>query len=194
VSDAATTPAFPVLTAANTRQDQPLGTLGLAEFECRVLTVSWFAKLGKPSRWDRGCVRIFHWDQWPGPEHPPVAAAAQAAQTIHDAVFAAVGPWAAGALHGTFDRVHALVLERARTAVPFAGDQDAWHAPTQCVWDAAYWTALVACVLACGWAVPDDLVEVWNWYADGHWPSGFADEPGDGPGWQLVYPRRLLAY
>src|SRR6266704_3395612 len=79
-------------------------------------------------------------------------------------------------------------------AVPFAGDQDAWHAPTQCVWDAAYWTALVACVLACGWAVPDDLVEVWNWYADGHWPSGFADEPGDGPGWQLVYPRRLLVY
>jgi hypothetical protein len=78
--------------------------------------------------------------------------------------------------------------------VPFDADQDAWHAPTQCVWDAACWTALVACVLACGWAVPEDLVEVWNWYAAGHWPSGFADEPGDGPGRQLAYPRRLLVY
>jgi hypothetical protein len=53
-------------------------------------------------------------------------------------------------LHGTFDRVRAVVLERTRTAVPFDGDRDAWHAPTQCVWD-AYWTALVAGVLACGW-------------------------------------------
>jgi hypothetical protein len=99
VSDAATTPAFPVLTAANTRQDQPFGAVGLAEFERRLLGVGWFASLGKPSRWDRGCVRIVRWGQWPGPEHPPVAAAAEAGQAIHDAVFAAVGPSAAGALH-----------------------------------------------------------------------------------------------
>jgi hypothetical protein len=187
-------PTFPVLTAANTRQDQPFAAVGLAEFERRLRSVGWFGSLGTPSRWDGGCVRIVRWGQWPGPEHPPVEAAALAGQAIHDVVFAAVGPSAAGELHGTFDRVHALVWERARTAVPFDADQDAWHAPTQCVWDAAYWTALVACVLACGWAVPEDLVEVWNWYAAGHWPSGFADEPGDGPGRQLAYPRRLLVY
>jgi hypothetical protein len=187
-------PTFPVLTAANTRLDQPFAAVGLAQFERRLLGVSWFASLGKPSRWDGGCVRIQGWDQWPGPEHPPIEAAALAGQAIHDAVFAAVGGSAAAGLHGTFDRVHALVLERARTAVPFDPDRDAWHAPTQCVWDAAYWAALVACVLACGWAVPQDLVEVWNWYAAGHWPSGFADESGDGPGRQLVYPRRLLVF
>jgi hypothetical protein len=187
-------PTFPVLTVANTRRDLPFAAVGLAELERRLLGVSWFASLGKPSRWDNGCVRISRWDQWPGPEHPPIAAAALAAQAIHDAVFAAADASAAAALHGTFDRVHALVLERARTAVPFDPDEDTWHAPTQCVWDAAYWTALVACVLACGWTVPEDLVEVWNWYAAGHWPSGFADEPEDGPGRQLVYPRRLLVY
>ena len=194
VRDAAVPPTFPVLTVANTRQDQPVAAAGPAEFEHRLRTVPWFANLGRPSQWDRGCVRIARWDQWPGPEHPPVAAAAQAAQAIRDAAFAAVGAPAAGGLRDTFDRVHALVLERARTAVPFDDDQDAWHAPTQCVWDAAYWTALVACVLACGWPVPDDLVEAWNWYAAGHWPSGFADEPGDGPGRRLAYPRRLLVY
>lgn len=30
------------------------------------------AGLGKPSRWDSRCVRIFHLGQWPGPEHAPV--------------------------------------------------------------------------------------------------------------------------
>jgi hypothetical protein len=191
-------PAFPVLTSANTRQDQPFGAVGPAEFERRLRTVVWFANLGKPSRWDNGCVRIFGWDQWPGPEHPPVTAAAEAGQAIHDAifaaVFAAVSTLAAQELRGRFDRVRALVLQQARTAVPYDDAQDAWHAPTQCVWDAAWWTGLVACVLACGWSVPDDLVEVWNWYAAGHWPSGFADEPGDGPGEQLAFPRRLLVY
>jgi hypothetical protein len=123
-----------------------------------------------------------------------VTVAAEAGQAIHDAIFAAVSALTAQELRGRFDRVHALVLQQARTAVPYADDQDAWHAPTQCVWDAAYWTALVACVLACRWPVPDDLVEVWNWYAAGHWPSGFADEPGDGPGEQLAFPRRLLVY
>jgi hypothetical protein len=46
--------------------------------------------------------------------------------------------------------------------------------------------------------VPEDLAEVWNWYEAGHWPSGFAGEPGSDPaareGKHLVFPRRLLVY
>jgi hypothetical protein len=46
--------------------------------------------------------------------------------------------------------------------------------------------------------VPEDLDELWNWHEAGHWPSGFASEPGDVPGDRsgkdLVFPRRLLVY
>jgi hypothetical protein len=73
----------------------------------------------------------------------------------------AVGAPAAGRLYGTFDRVRAVVLERARTAVPF----DVTGTPG------------MRRRSACGTplldgpggmragvrpAVPEDLVEVWN--------------------------------
>ena len=77
-------------------------------------------------------------------------------------------------------------------------EQDAWHAPTRCAWDAGYATALIACVLACGWPVPEDLTEVWNWYQAGHWPSGFAEEASEDPAGigarNLARPLRLLVY
>jgi hypothetical protein len=41
--------------------------------------------------------------------------------------------------------------------VPFDPGRDAWHAPAQCVHAAGYVAALIACVLACGWPVPEDL-------------------------------------
>lgn len=47
-------------------------------------------------------------------------------------------------------------------------------APTQCARDAGYTAALIGCVVACDWTVPEDLAELWNWYQAGHWPSGFA--------------------
>jgi hypothetical protein len=56
--------------------------------------------------------------------------------------------------------------------VPFDPGRDAWHAPAQCVHAAGYVAALIACVLACGWPVPEDLAEMWNWFEAGHWPSG----------------------
>jgi hypothetical protein len=66
------------------------------------------------------------------------------------------------------------------------------------VWEAGFTAALVACVLACGWPLPDDLVEVWAWFEAGHWPSGFAGKPGDLPGdrygGRLAFPRQLLVY
>ena len=45
--------------------------------------------------------------------------------------------------------------------MPFDPEQDAWHAPTQCVWDAAYCAGLIGCFVALEWSVPDDLQEHW---------------------------------
>lgn len=75
--------------------------------------------------------------------------------------------------------------------------EDAWHGPTQCVRDAADLAGLIGCVLASGWLVPADLMELWNWFEAGHWPASFAHEPGDERdifAKESAFPRRLLVY
>jgi hypothetical protein len=186
-----------VRTVPNTRRDHRIGVLTVGEFWRRLAGVSWFAHLGEPSPWDGGCVRIVGWEQWPGPQNALGEAFGQALQGLHDRIFAAC-PVAAGDLQALFDRVRASAMSHAQVRVPFDAGRDAWHAPTQCVYEAGYVAALIGCVLACRWPVPDDLAEMWNWFEAGHWPSGFADEPGGKlagrPGKQLVFPRRLLVY
>jgi hypothetical protein len=193
-------PWFPVRTAACTRTDHRIGGLTLRDFERELAQVAWFAHLGEPSPWDGGCVRLSGWEQWPGPQADElVLELALAQQDLHDRIFASCPPAGVGHLQALFDRVYAAVVNRAGKAVPLSDrEQDAWYAPTQCAWDAGYTTALIACVLACGWPVPDDLAEVWNWYQAGHWPSGFAKEasedPADMGARNLARPLRLLVY
>jgi hypothetical protein len=191
-------PSFPVLTVANTRRGRPLTARSPDEFERELGMVEWFAHLGEQSPWDGSCARIFAWDQWPGPEDPLVEAFSCASQERYDRAFAA-SPLPASDLQHLFDRGHSAVTSLARNAVPFDPEEDAWHGPTQCVWQAAYTGGLIMCVLGSGWAIPDDLVEEWNWYCAGHWPSGFAsDDPTARPdhrsGSQLSFPRWLLVY
>jgi len=166
------------------------------EFERGLGEVAWFANLGQPSPWDEGCVRFYAWDQWPGPENGPGEALALTGQDMYDRIFAA-SPVAADALQTLFDRIGMIVRDRARTAVPFDPEGDAWHGPTLCVWDAGYVAGLIGCVLASGWPVPHDLVELWNWFEAGHWPASFTHEPGDGRDifeYESAFPRRLLVY
>jgi hypothetical protein len=202
----AETPRFRVWTVANTRQDHQIGARTADEFERVLAGVAWFAHLGEPSPWDGGCERISAWEQWPGPHDLLDETFHQSLQGIHDGIFAACSPTAADGLQVLFDRVSAAVRNRAAAAVPlYDPEEDSWYAPTLCVWSAGYVGALIACVLACGWPVPEDLVEMWNWYEAGHWPSSFAGEPGDPVDWDPddpvdwdeehpVSPRRLLVY
>ena len=69
-----------------------------------------------------------------------------------DLIFKACPSPAVDHLKVLFDRVSAVAVRHASASVPsFDSAEDAWHAPTQCAWDAGYVAALVACVLACGW-------------------------------------------
>jgi len=189
-------PRFLELSVANIRLTRLIGARTPEEFERGLSQVEWFARLGMPSQWDSGCARISAWGHWPGPENAAVEAFALAQQDMKDRIFA--GAPAAAGLPALFDRVNTQVMAQARRCVPFDPGQDAWHAPTLCVWAAGFTAALVACVLACDWPVPDDLAEVWAWFEAGHWPSGFAAEPGDLPGdrygKRLAFPRQLLVY
>ena len=186
-------PSFPVRTVANTRRSQRVAARSPAGFERVLGQVAWFAHLGELSRWDGNCVRMFAWDQWPGPENALGEIFGCGSQETYDRIFAA-SSLAAGDLQVLFDRGHAAVMRRARMAVPFDPGQDSWHAPTQCVRQAAYTAGLIMCILGSGWPVPDDLVEEWNWFQAGHWPAGFADHPADMPENQLIFPRQLLVY
>jgi hypothetical protein len=190
-------PTFPVRTVANTRRDRQIAARSPEEFERELDRVAWFAHLGERSPWDGNCVRMFAWDQWPGPENALGEAFGFASGETRNRIFAA-SPLAADDLRLLFDRGHAAVMSQACTAVPYEPNQDAWHAPTQCVWGAAYAAGLIMCVLASGWLVPDDLAEEWNWYEAGHWPAGFASHPADRSGNrdpdQLTFPRQLLVY
>jgi hypothetical protein len=189
-------PRFPELSVANIRLARRIGARTPDEFEHGLPQVGWFARLGMPSPWDGGCVRIFAWRHWPGPENAAVEAFALAQQDMKNRIFAEAP--APADLPALFDRVNTQVIAQARRFVPFDPGQDAWHAPTLCVWEAGYTAALVACVLACDGPVPADLAETWAWFEAGHWPSGFAAEPGDFPGdrygKRLSFPRRLLVY
>lgn len=82
-------PWFPVRTVASTRVDHRIGAVTLGEFERGLAEVAWFAHLGEPSLWDRGCAHISAWDQWPGPENALGEAFAEASQDLHDGIFAA---------------------------------------------------------------------------------------------------------
>lgn len=183
-------------TSANTRRDRQMTARSLDEFERALGEVAWFAHLGQLSPWDEGCTRIYAWDQWPGPENGPSEALALTTQDMYDRIFEA-SPIAADALQALFDRLGAIVTDRAQISVPFDPEEDAWDGPTLCVWVAAYVAGLIGCVLASGWPVPDDLVELWNWFEAGHWPASFAPEPGDGRAIfedESSLPRRLLVY
>jgi hypothetical protein len=189
-------PRFPELSVANIRLSRRIDARSPDEFESGLSQVERFARLGSPSPWDDGCARIFTWRQWPGPEQPSIEAFALAQQDMKDRIFAE--GLAAGDLPSLFERVNTQVMEQARRFAPFDPRQDAWHGPTLCVWEAGYTAALVTCVLACCWPVPDDLAEIWAWFEAGHWPSGFAAKPGDLPGDRygnrLAFPRQLLVF
>jgi hypothetical protein len=168
---------LPVLSIANARLSDPLSGVGsLAALEERIGQVPWFSRLGRPSAWDQGAVRLHDWDEWPGPENPGMEAWAFESVAIFDALGAGDPP-----REGVFRRFSDLVHGLARRRVAFDPSEDSWHGPTLCVWDAAYSAGLVACVLDAAAPVPEDLVERWAWLQAGHWPCGYAADPTEGP-------------
>jgi hypothetical protein len=75
-------------------------------------------------------------------------------------------------------KTHAFVLDRAARNVPlFDPKRDPWYGPTNCVYAAAYNGALVAWHILLDRPIPEMIAGEWRWFADGHWPCDFAEEP-----------------
>jgi hypothetical protein len=147
------------------------------EFLALLGRVPWFLNLGKPHRWDHKVARIHSWEEWPGPERGYGDWFGKWPAVVREAIEASERDRLRD-LDALWERVHALVFERAVPNVPlFDPKRDPWYGPTACVWLAAYISSLVAWHVLLVRPIPRMIAESWWWYSEWHWPCDFAEEP-----------------
>src|SRR4051812_494611 len=93
-------------------------------------SVPWFTNLGKPHPRDAEVARIRSWDEWPGAEGGLGYWFGRWPASLREAIEADEIRRRAE-LKELWDRVYALVLDRAPRNVPeFDPAEDAWYGPT----------------------------------------------------------------
>jgi hypothetical protein len=139
--------------------------------------VPWFRNLGKPHRWDSEVARIHSWDEWPGPEGGYGDRFARWPAVVREAIEEGESG-RRNELDTLWKHAYSLVLDHAARNVPeFNPERDPWYGPTACVHDAAYTAALMAWHILLDRPVPEMIAGTWRWFAEGHWPCDFAEEP-----------------
>jgi hypothetical protein len=157
-------------------QDSRTIARDLSAFEASLRDIPWFHNLGKPHPRDDEVHRISSFDEWRGPEqgygdwfgrYP--AMVQECVETGHASRRAE--------LTAVWDRIERVVIEMAWPNVPGAGEGDAHHGPTACVYDAGYIAALVGWHVLLGLPLPEPIAARWSWLTAGHWPCDYAEEP-----------------
>ncbi len=174
-----------------------LGTIApnLERFMALLESVPWFTNLGESSLRDSEVDRIHSWDELPGPERGYGSLFGRWLAFVRETI-EADEKLRRDELTEVWDRVYALVLELAPRNIPeFDPTEDAWYGPTACAHFAAYTAALIAWHILLGRPLPKLIAEEWRWFAAGHWPCDFADEPvGLDESLQDVPEVRFLVY
>ena len=155
-------------------------------FLAELKTIPWFANLGKPLP-DQGIQRINEWKEWGGPETEPNEVFFQGLQLLRNNCEGR-HRFQKKDLKKVWDDVYGQVVKAAAEPVPYDETEDAWHAPTAAVWDAAFTAACMALFLYVNDPLPVFLEEHWAWFKKGHWHCGFAklDDAGQ-PSVPVVY-------
>ena len=148
----------------------------LSKFLDGLEAIPWFEHLGDANRPMAGVRRLRSWDDWPGPEDDGVEAAATRAQQLKDELDQEASRRQVD-IRQRWDSIQTAVRTQASKAVPYDPYQDSWHGPTQCVWDAAWYAALIACHLQLELPIPIDLGRIWSYFEMGHWPCGYVNPP-----------------
>jgi hypothetical protein len=140
------------------------------EFKNILLKIGWFLNIGQQCN---ASYIIKDWYEWRGPEDPPTLALAKWTQEVYDKIFQ-IAVDKKAELTKLWEDIHEIVLKTARTNINDETNQDAWHAPSQAPWDAAFISSLVAVYLNLNIEMPLELIIVWDWYVKGHWPCSYA--------------------
>jgi hypothetical protein len=160
------------------------------QFLKQLEALPWFENLGQPNAWDTEVKRIYSWAEWPGPFQPGVAALNEkCAPMWREHLFSGfTTKQERYGMEALWEEFQQAVIKQAAVKVPYDPDQDYHHAPTTCVWMAAWMAALVGCYYCTQRTVPLEVQAFWRWYQRGHWPCGYARQPrGKRPGKLLVY-------
>lgn len=145
----------------------------LTDFLTQLESIPWFSNIGKPVDAASSVERIYDWNEWPGPNEASIIELSWRQQDLFDALMESAGSERAR-FSALWESIHGIVFRVAAPKVPYDPQQDAWHAPTMAVWQAAWTAGLVGLCYCAGRPVPEDLAEQWKWFVIGHWPSGYA--------------------
>jgi hypothetical protein len=161
--------------------------LAVRRFLRELETVPWFQRIGQRLPPNTDAVPLRSWEDWPGPEEPAIGALSLRQQALYDRIMTAPTDKQAK-LKSLWVRVHQIVFRLACPSVPFDDREDAWHAPTTAVWQAAWAAGLITLCTIEGIAVPSELQKEWEWFCRGHWPAGYSALQPDGtPGPLLIF-------
>ena len=143
----------------------------LAELE----RIPWFENIGKDVSPTAHVEQIHEWQEWPGPEDSSLDEAGVWQQSLHDEIYSSARDKSTQ-LAELWNRIHTIVFRDAAPKVPYDPDQDAWHAPSVAVWDAAWAAGLIGLCIYLNRTIPTELQQQWAWFVQGHWPCGWRGE------------------
>jgi hypothetical protein len=154
----------------------------LSRFVDQLARVPWFENIGRAVSPNNGVKQIFSWAEWGGPEDSALAEISCRQQSYYDELIQASKNKAANEV---WERIQSIVFQNAIPRVPYDANRDTWYGPTAAVWHAAWTAGLIALCLFLSQAIPADLQDQWDWFAQGHWPCG----------WMGEYPKgKLMVY
>ncbi|MBY0546887.1 MAG: hypothetical protein K2W95_06320 [Candidatus Obscuribacterales bacterium] len=148
-------------------------TMTLEQFEAHIKKIRWMTNCGKPNHRDQTVKRIASWDDWVGPESEGCDRLNDIIGIWQEQVIQILGERAEKAL-GHANKIESRVYDTVKKAVPHKSDDDIWFAPNAAVALSAYSAKLVALYVIAGAPLPDMLADLWQWFAEGHWPCSCA--------------------
>lgn len=146
------------------------------QLQSKLEKIKWMKKCGKPNKRDGSVRRIEDWDDWIGPESEGSDRLNEICMKWYDEIIETLGDKADEAL--LYARsIEVQVYKRVENAVPYDPDNDVWYAPNAAAALAAFVAKLVALYVFAGCTLPGLLEDIWQWYAEGHWPCSCAYYP-----------------
>ena len=149
----------------------------LTDFLSDLRVIPWLKNVGQPSPLDRDVLRIYSWDEWPGPEEPGSEIQASLYLRWKEEL---TSDDPQGNLPALFEEIQSEVRALARSNVAYDDNQDAWYGPNASVWAAGWLAAVIGCRVARGKSVGEYNREdqwapaaEWHWFRHGHWPCTY---------------------